>query len=100
MMDRLPARRAVEPEVVEPEIVGFEQRPSLWKRIAGRMGLSLFVGALGLGLCAFGAVLTLTVVGAAIGIPLVLFGLGLILLAALLLFGGGPMRTITFRVGR
>jgi hypothetical protein len=99
-MEHLPTPRAVEPEVVEPEIVGFEPRPSLWKRIAGRVGLSLFVGVLGLGLCVLGAVLTLTVVGAAIGIPLVLFGLGLILIAALLLIGGGQMRTITFRVGR
>ncbi len=40
------------------------------------------------------------IVGFELRPPLVLFGLGLVLLAAVLLFGGGQMRTMTFRIGR
>ena len=88
--------REPEPEVVEPEIVGLEPRPSLWRRLASRFVLCAATAALGLALIAAGVLLTLTIVGAMIGIPMILLGLGAIFLAVLLFFGGGNVK---FRVG-
>ena len=95
-MEHLPAEKEV--RVVEPEIVGLElPPPSLWRRIAAKVAVSLFVGLVGLGLCAIGVVLTLTIVGAWMGIPLVLVGIGLIVFSVFLLIGGGKIRVGTIK---
>ncbi|MFA5976228.1 MAG: hypothetical protein WC859_08720 [Elusimicrobiota bacterium] len=92
-MDRL-ARK--EPEVLEGEIVGLPPRPlSWWRRLLARGILAVAFGVLGLGLCALGGVLTLTIIGATIGVPLILVGLILMVIPLILLFGGGSFRVIS-----
>lgn len=81
-----------EAEVIEPEIVGHAKPASLWRRIVSRLLLSLALGAVGLCLILAGILLIITVVGAAVGVPLLLLGLALVALSLFLLFGGGTTR--------
>ena len=67
LMDNLPAQYHPEPEVIEPEIVGYEKKPSWWTRFKSRALLSLIIGIVGLILSAVGALLTISIIGAAIG---------------------------------
>lgn len=98
-MENLPVER--EDEVIEPEIVGMEPpRASLWRRILVRVAAGLILGILGIGLCIAGGVLTLTLIGAAIGIPLICVGVSLIVLAVFLFIGGEEARTIDLRFPR
>jgi len=60
----------------------------------------VFLVLTGAGLCVVGVVLTLTVVGALAGIPLILVGLGLMIAAFFLPLGGGSVKFQTFRRGR
>lgn len=86
----MPARHEPEPEVVEPEIVGLEPPPSpWWRRVLARAALAAFLSVLGAGLCLVGVILTITVVGAGIGIPLIVIGLCILVLAVIIFFGGG-----------
>lgn len=79
--------------VVEAEVVGHERAaaPS-WKNIFARMGFALVFGIAGLLLSGLGLILTLTIVGAAVGIPLLLVGLCLMAAASLLFLGGGKLK--------
>ena len=88
-MDDFPAERP--PKVVVPEVVGHERRPPLWRRALARVGAAVVLGLLGLGLVVFGLFLTATLVGAAVGVPMVLFGLVVLVGAAFVLLGGGAV---------
>jgi hypothetical protein len=88
-MDEFPAERP--PKVVEPEVVGLEKPPSWGRRLLARVGLAAVLGCLGLGLLVFGALLTATLVGAAVGVPLLLVGVVLLAGAAFVLLGGGTV---------
>ncbi|MBI4063446.1 MAG: hypothetical protein HY401_04005 [Elusimicrobia bacterium] len=46
---------------------------------------------------AVGALLTISIIGAAIGIPLLLLGIGAIVMAGYLFLGGGNFRVISLR---
>jgi choline-glycine betaine transporter len=70
--------------VVDAELVGHEAKPPLLKRILARLGVSLVLGIVGALTLLAGGLLTLSIVGAAVGLPLLLIGL-LLLLSALLL---------------
>ena len=96
-MDNLPT--GLHPDaakVAEPEIVGSEPTPLPLgcQRVASRLVFSLVLG--GVGLCALilGAILTITIVGAIAGIPMVLLGLSLVLVAIIVGLGGGRFITI------
>ena len=56
-MDHLPEKKSSEPEIIEPEIVGYEPKPSFWQRFKTRVLLSLIFTVIGLILCACGALL-------------------------------------------
>jgi hypothetical protein len=60
----------------------------------------VFLVLVGAGLSILGVVLTLTVVGAFAGIPLILLGLGLIISAFFLPLGGGAVRFQALKRGR
>ena len=89
MMDNLPVEHQPEPETVEAEVVGFKPRPPLWRRILARLKFGLLLAVLGAGLSLAGAVLTISIIGAAIGIPLVFIGLFFIVAALFVTLGGG-----------
>lgn len=97
LMDNLPAQYYPEPEVIEPEVVDYEKKPSWWTRFKSRALLSLIIGIVGLILSAVGALLTISIIGAAIGIPLLLLGIGAIVMAGYLFLGGGNFRVISLR---
>jgi hypothetical protein len=79
-----------EPRLVEAEVVGLEPPPpSLWQRIKARLKVSLFLAALGLALFIGGLFFTLTLVGAPIGVPLMIVGALCVLAAFWILIGGG-----------
>lgn len=88
-MENLPVENQPEPETVEVEVVGFEPKPPLWRRILARLGFGLLLAILGVGLILVGAVLTISIIGAAIGIPLVFIGLFFIIAALFVTIGGG-----------
>lgn len=91
-MNELIHRPEPEPEVVEPEIVGLRPPPPpFWKRALARAAAGLFLGLTGLSLCLIGTVLTVTIVGASLGIPLILTGLCITLLAFWVFTGGGKI---------
>lgn len=97
-MDKLPAKREAEPEVIEPEIMGFEPPPpSLWRRFMARAVLGLALGAAGAALVIAGTVLTLTILGASVGIPLMILGLILLVAAFLLPMARGRIHVVSFR---
>ena len=60
----------------------------------------MVLALVGVGLCVLGVVLTLTIIGAVVGIPLVFAGLGLLLMAFVLPLGGGSVRFQNIRMGR
>lgn len=88
-MKNIPVEYQNNAAVIEPEIVELEPSPSLGRRLLSRLVFSLFVGILGIALCLLGAVLTITIIGASVGIPLIFAGLFIILIALFLLLGGG-----------
>jgi hypothetical protein len=90
-----------EEKVYEAEVVGLPPAPPpLWKRIFSRLFITILLVLLGLGLCGVGLVMTLTIVGAVVGSPLMFAGAGLILTAFFLPLGAGSVRFQTFRSGR
>ena len=88
-MENLPVESQPEPETVEAEVVGFEPRPPLWRRILARLGFGLLMAVIGVCLILVGAVLTISIIGAAVGIPLFFIGLFFIVAALLVTIGGG-----------
>lgn len=88
-MENLPVENQPEPETVEAEVVGFEPRPSLWRRILARLRFGLLLAVLGAGMILVGAVLTISIIGAPVGIPLVFIGLFFITAALFTVIGGG-----------
>lgn len=96
LMDNLPVQRHSEPEVIEPEVVGYEKQPSWWQRFKSRALLSLIIGIVGLVLCVVGALLTISIIGVVLGIPLLLFGIAAIVMAVYLFLGGGNLKVISF----
>lgn len=97
-MDNLP-EETDRGRVVEAEVVGRPKPVPLWKRAAARVAAAGALALLGLVLIGAGAFLTLTVVGAVVGIPLALAGLGLVAAAAFLLLGGGTISIRTWPRG-
>ena len=81
-----------EPRVVEAELVGVRPETSWWRRLLARAAFSLGLGALGLGCAAVGALMTVTVIAAPVGIPLLLIGAVLVLVALFTAFGGGRVQ--------
>lgn len=80
-----------EPEVFRPGERPKPQEPDFrfHAPLLLRAIASVLLALGGLAALAVGAVLTLTIVGAWAGIPLLLLGLALLLLAVVTLFGGG-----------
>lgn len=72
--------------IVDPEVLGHEPGPSFLRRLAARLGVSLILGAVGLLVVFVGGVLTLSIIGAAVGVPLLIIGLLLVISALLLPF--------------
>lgn len=97
-VEKLPIKREEEPEVIDPEIVGLEP-PSLplWKRLLLRTALGVVVGAVGMAALLLGIVLTLTIVGAFIGIPLIVLGFILMALAVFLPMRLGGIKIVSWR---
>lgn len=84
--------------VVEPELVGLEPPPqSCWRRTLARAAFATLLGALGLALIAIGVVLTLTIVGALVGIPMIIVGSMLLIAVIFVPFGSGEMRVVSVR---
>lgn len=81
----------IKPRVLEGEIVGHEAPKPLRRRLAERLSLVLVLSATGLVCLVLGAVLTLSIVGAPIGIPILLIGACLLLGAFFSLFGAGTV---------
>lgn len=75
------------PREVEPEIVGFDPPPqaqplpTAWRAFLSRLTFALVLGAAGLIATLLGGALTLSIVGAFFGLPLLLIGLFLIILS-------------------
>ncbi len=91
------APRVVEGEVLDgPEHEKASAQTAL-RRILARVVLSAVLGAVAAALCVIGILLTVTVIGAAVGLPLVLLGAALAVAAAWILFGGG---TVLYRSER
>jgi hypothetical protein len=67
--------------IVTPEIVGNEPKPPMWRRAVDRAMLGAVMGAIGLGLIVVGVLLTATIIGALVGIPIALLGLALLFVA-------------------
>jgi hypothetical protein len=94
-----------EPRLVEAEIVDeggdacasgvYSASTSLLRRLLARAALSLFLGALGLALIAVGTILTITIIGAPFGVPLVVIGFLFCLVALLSLFARGQVGFIS-----
>jgi len=82
-----PAR--ARPKVCEPEIVGRQSPRSGWRRALARAAYGVALGAAGVGFSLVGAVLTVTILGAPVGIPLSMIGLGLLMAAFLIAAGAG-----------
>ncbi|MDE1975738.1 MAG: hypothetical protein KGL04_06745 [Elusimicrobia bacterium] len=97
-----PDSREPGPRVVEGEIVGGKEGRarlrggSRLERLAARAGLSVILGLIAVALIAAGVLLTATIVGAVVGVPLALLGLAIGAAAAWILVGGG---TMSFHVG-
>lgn len=108
MTDRrlAPAEEYVEPEILSPGNRGRRQesftepppppleRPGLLQRL--KATLAAVLGLLGAGLFLFGAFLTSTVIGAIIGIPLMLLG-ALVFFLLFKLLASGSNNTFIFR---
>ena len=77
--------------IVEAVVVGHEPKPPLWRRLVARAALGVVLGAVGLGAVVVGAIMTITVVGAVVGVPLVVVGLLLCLMAAFVPFSTRQM---------
>lgn len=87
--------------MVEGEILSELERDnpragSRLERLAARAGAAVVLGVIALALVAAGALLTMTIVGAVVGVPLALLGLALGAAAVWILVGGG---TMVFHVG-
>jgi len=94
---REPGARVVEGEIVGGPGGGAPPRGgSRLERLALRAGLAAVLGVIALALIAAGALLTMTIVGAVVGVPLALLGLALGAAAVWILIGGG---TLVFRAG-
>ena len=96
-----PGQEPARPRVVEGEIISERERGSprsgsRLERLAARAGVAVVLGVIALALVAAGALLTVTIVGAVVGVPLALLGLALGAAAVWILVGGG---TMVFRVG-
>jgi hypothetical protein len=83
--------------VVDAEIVGHEPQPPLWRRAADRVVRGAVMFAVGLGLIAAGLILTATIIGAVVGIPLAFLGLCLCLVGVLAPFMQGKTRFVVAR---
>ena len=90
--ERLPSEPSGEPRLVEAEVVGMERPASRWARFKTRLLLAAVLGMLGLLFTTAGVVLTLTLIGAVAGIPLILVGFALLAAMVWILFGGGSVR--------
>ena len=88
-MDRLPTYRQQDAKVVEPDVVGDEPSSlplGCRRRVATILAFSLVLGGVGL---------VASILGAPVGIPLILLGLVMVVGAVIIGVGGG--RLITFR---
>jgi len=100
-MKNLPVESELESEVLEPEIVGLEPPPpSLFKSFLQRGLLMLALVLAGVGLCVVGLVLTFTIVGAVLGLPMLFLGLGLVVFSLLTPLNGRSIKVKVFRRGR
>ena len=105
--DQLPEKSArpqgskiVEGEVVESGFSRggfyFEEKPvPFWKRGLRRIALGAVLIVLGLAAGVVGIVLTLSLVGAFIGIPLIFAGALFVIFGLIVILGGGQMRVMT-----
>lgn len=83
------------PRVVEGEVLGHETEPPRPFQAGGvlaRLALALLLSLVGLGLFVVGILLTLSIVGAVWGLPLMFLGALMAGAAGLILFGGGRLR--------
>jgi hypothetical protein len=81
-----------EGRVVDAEIVGHERLKGRWRKILARAGYGTLFGALGVALSFIGAILTITIIGAPLGLPVSMLGLGFLLAAVLVLFSPEKLR--------
>ena len=97
-MSGLAPRPPDKEKVYEAEVVGLPPPPPpFWKRVFSRVVMTVVLIAVGVSLCVLGLVMTLTLIGAVAGIPLVFAGAGLILAALFLPLGAGTVRFQAFR---
>ncbi len=100
-MSGLAPRPSDEEKVYDAEVVGLPPPPPpFWKRIFSRLFMTAVLILVGGGLCVAGVLLTLSIIGAVVGIPLVFAGAALILAALFLPLGAGTVRFEAFRPGR
>ena len=98
-MSHFPARydgeEESEPRIVEAEIVEEgevrETSTSFFRGLLSRVVLSIILGLLGAAMIAAGVVLTVTIIGAPFGIPLVIIGLLVCFVAFLSFFARGQV---------
>ena len=82
----------VEPRIVEAEIVEDNNvSRSFFRPFLARVALSLILGALGIALIVAGSVLTVTIIGAPLGIPLAIMGFLICVVAFFSFFARGSV---------
>ena len=97
-MNNLPEKRDSDPEVIEPDIVGLEPPPQpLWRRLVARAAFAVILAVIGAALALLGVILTLTILGAFVGIPLIIVGVLVCFGALLLPLTSGRIKVVSFR---
>jgi hypothetical protein len=79
------AKRHQDAEVVDAEVVGHEPPSQQWQRLVSRLVFCLILGGVGIVAVILGAILTVRIVGAVAGIPMVP---SLVLVAVIIAVGG------------
>lgn len=98
LIENLPKTTDPSDKVLEAEIVGLQSPPPLlWRRLLSSLFIIVMLVLVGVSLCILGIVLTFTIVGAVVGIPLIILGLGALAAALILPLGRSSIRFRIFR---
>jgi hypothetical protein len=97
-MDTLPTKRQQDSaKIVDPEIVGHEPQPPFWHKLVSRLVFCIILGGVGFVAIMLGTILTITIVGAAVGMPMLFMGLIFVVFAVVIGVGSGRVITVRGR---